>query len=85
MSELNGLAGLLGLNARLPVAPTSLTEALVLHLDVADDNRSSAQQAWSVLAQMLNSAAKLVVDLEVKSSLHRCRMCFECTANLRRI
>ncbi len=80
MSRLNGLAGLLKLNARLPVAPTSLTEGLALHLDVADDSRSSAQQAWSVLAQILDTAAKLVVDLEVKSCPHKCRMCFEITA-----
>lgn len=78
MSGLNGFAGLLKLNARLPVAPRSLVEALALHLDVADDSRSSAQQAWSVLAQMLNAAAKHVVDLEVKSSL--ASMCFEFTA-----
>ena len=80
MSGLNGFAGLLKLNARLPVAPRSLVEALALHLDVADDSRSSAQQAWSVLAQMLNTAAKHVVDLEVKSSLHTYRMCCEFTA-----
>ncbi len=85
MSGLNGLAGLLGLNARTPVAPTSLMEALALHLDVADDSRSSAQQAWSVLAQMLNTAAKLVGDLEVKSSLHRCRMYFDFTVDFRSI
>ena len=80
MSRRHGLAGLLGLNARLPVASSSLMEALALHLDVADHSRSSAQQAWSVLAQMLNTAAKLVVDLEVKSCLCRCRMHFEFTA-----
>ncbi len=71
---MSGLAGLLGLNARLPVPPTSLIKALALHLDIADDSRSSAQQAWSGLAQMLNTAAKLVVDHEVKSCLRRCRM-----------
>ena len=85
VSRLNGLAGLLKLNARLPVAPTSLMEALAMHLDVADDSRSSAQQAWSVLAQILDTAAKLVVDLEVKHCLHGCKMCFDLTAGLRRI
>ncbi|DBB18902.1 TPA: hypothetical protein ACH3X3_000484 [Trebouxia sp. C0006] len=67
----HALQGLLKLNARLPVAPTSLMEALALHLDVADDSRSSAQQAWSVLAQILDTAAKLVVDLEATSAQHR--------------
>ncbi|DBA95870.1 hypothetical protein WJX77_002544 [Trebouxia sp. C0004] len=67
----HALHGLLGLNARLPVAPTCLMEALALHLDVADGSRSSAQQAWSVLAQMLTSAANLVVDLEATSAQHR--------------
>lgn len=85
LSRLNGLAGLLKLNARLPIAATSLIEALALHLDVADDSSSSAQQAWTVLAQMLNTAAKLVVDLEVKSYLHRCRMHHKYTVSLRRI
>ncbi len=80
MSRLNGLAGLLKLNARLPVAPTNLMEALALHLDVANDSRSPAQQAWSVLAQILDTAAKLVVDLEVKSFVHRCRVCSEFAA-----
>lgn len=67
----HALQGLLKLNARLPVAPRSLVEALALHLDVADDSRSSAQQAWSVLAQMLNAAAKHVVDLEATSAQNR--------------
>ncbi|DBA75933.1 TPA: hypothetical protein ACH3X2_008992 [Trebouxia sp. C0005] len=67
----HALQGLLKLNARLPIAATSLIEALALHLDVADDSSSSAQQAWTVLAQMLNTAAKLVVDLEATSAQNR--------------
>ena len=62
------LAGLLGLNARLPVTPTVLVEALNSHLDVTDDS-PSAPQAWIHLAQVLSPAAKLVVELEV------CTMC----------
>ena len=72
------LAGLLGLNARLPVAPTVLVEALASHLDVTDVS-PSAPQAWMHLAQMLPPAAKLVVELEVCAicllTVHSCSMC----------
>ena len=71
------LAGLLGLNARLPVAPHVLVEALASHLDVKDDS-PSAPQAWMHLAQVVSPAAKLVVELEVCTmfhlTLHSCSM-----------
>lgn len=58
-------AGLLGLHSRLPVKPTCLLEAAALHLDVADEHSASAMQAWTVLAQTLNDAAKHLSDLQV--------------------
>jgi len=60
------LTGLLRLNTRLPVQPPVLVEALATHVDVAADSIATSQQAWMALAQMLNTAAKLVTDLEVK-------------------
>ena len=72
------LAGLLGLNARLPVSSTVLVEGLASHLDVTD-NSPSAPQAWTHLAQVLIPAAKLVVELEVCAMclliMHSCVMC----------
>ena len=67
------LAGLLGLNVRLPVSPTVLVEALASHLDVTD-NSPSAPQAWVHLAQVLSPAAKLVVEVCAMRliTLHSC-------------
>ncbi|KAL3153705.1 hypothetical protein ABBQ32_013302 [Trebouxia sp. C0010 RCD-2024] len=60
--------GLLGLHSRLPVKPTCLLEAAALHLDVADEHSASAMQAWTVLAQTLNDAAKHLSDLQAKAA-----------------
>ena len=60
------LVGLLSLNARVAVAPVTLIEAMALHLDCADDQCPSAQQAWTTIAQALNKAAKNVTGLQVR-------------------
>ena len=59
-----GVAGLLGLHARLTVSPAVLLEAAALHLDVADEDSPSAVQAWTALAATLSNAAKLLCDLQ---------------------
>ena len=64
--------GLLGLHARFPVSPAILLTAAALHLDVADAHRQSAAHAWTVLAQTLSNAAKVLRDLEVNKAKASC-------------